>query len=101
LCSGRVEVNHKNTWTSVCDSDFDWQDTEVVCRELDCGAPSVIHRGAHFRQGQGPLGSEQFQCTGQESKLKHCPTAARPEQSCSQSRALGLTCTGYTGFRLA
>ncbi|MBN3325687.1 DMBT1 protein, partial [Atractosteus spatula] len=101
LCSGRVEVNLKNTWTSVCDSDFDWQDAEVVCRELDRGAPSVIHRGAHFGRGQGPLGSEQFQCTGQESKLKHCPTAARPEQSCSQSRAVGLTCTGYTGFRLA
>ncbi|XP_069054166.1 antigen WC1.1-like [Lepisosteus oculatus] len=62
LCSGRVEVNLKNTWTSVCDSDFDWQDAEVVCRELDCGAPAVIHRGAHFRQGQGAVSARCGNC---------------------------------------
>ncbi|XP_042578554.1 scavenger receptor cysteine-rich type 1 protein M130-like, partial [Cyprinus carpio] len=36
-CSGRLEILHDQTWMSVCDSVFDQQDAEVVCRELDCG----------------------------------------------------------------
>ncbi|MBN3302460.1 C163A protein, partial [Amia calva] len=100
LCSGRVEVYPTNGWTAVCDADFDWQDAEVVCRELDCGVPAAIHRGAHFGEGQGSIWSKQFQCQGQESLLHSCSTSARSKQSCSHSSDVGLTCTGYTGFRL-
>uniref|UniRef100_A0A667WZ06 SRCR domain-containing protein n=1 Tax=Myripristis murdjan TaxID=586833 RepID=A0A667WZ06_9TELE len=42
LCSGRVEVKSNQSWSSVCEADFDQQDAEVVCRELSCGAPSVF-----------------------------------------------------------
>uniref|UniRef100_A0A8P4GF13 SRCR domain-containing protein n=1 Tax=Dicentrarchus labrax TaxID=13489 RepID=A0A8P4GF13_DICLA len=45
LCSGRLEVKSDQSnqwWSSVCEDDFDQQDAEVVCRELDCGAPSVL-----------------------------------------------------------
>ncbi|XP_066552383.1 scavenger receptor cysteine-rich type 1 protein M130 [Amia ocellicauda] len=100
LCSGRVEVYPTNGWTAVCDADFDWQDAEVVCRELDCGVPAAIHRGAHFGEGQGSIWSKQFQCQGQESLLHSCSTSAGSKQSCSHSSDVGLTCTGYTGFRL-
>ena len=34
-CSGRVELLHKENRHTVCDAAFDWQDAEVVCRELD------------------------------------------------------------------
>ncbi|KAM3877678.1 uncharacterized protein ACN63O_012824 [Diretmus argenteus] len=34
LCSGRVEVKSNQSWSSVCEDDFDQQDAEVVCREL-------------------------------------------------------------------
>ncbi|XP_061086575.1 scavenger receptor cysteine-rich type 1 protein M130-like [Conger conger] len=37
LCSGRVEVHHGSSWGTVCDADFDQQDAEVVCRDLDYG----------------------------------------------------------------
>ncbi|XP_042253059.1 collagen alpha-1(XII) chain-like, partial [Thunnus maccoyii] len=42
MCSGRLEVKFNQfnqSWSSVCEADFDQQDAEVVCRELGCGAP--------------------------------------------------------------
>ncbi|XP_023207454.1 CD5 antigen-like [Xiphophorus maculatus] len=39
-CSGRLEVKTDQSWSSVCEKDFDLQDAEVVCREIGCGPPS-------------------------------------------------------------
>ncbi|XP_023207460.1 scavenger receptor cysteine-rich domain-containing group B protein-like [Xiphophorus maculatus] len=40
-CSGRLEVKTDQSWSSVCEKDFDLQDAEVVCREIGCGPPSI------------------------------------------------------------
>ncbi len=34
----------------MCDAVFDQQDAEVVCRELDCGAPVQVLEAAAFVQ---------------------------------------------------
>ncbi len=39
---------HAHSWMSVCDAVFDQQDAEVVCRELDCGAPVQVLGAAAF-----------------------------------------------------
>ncbi|MCJ8742908.1 hypothetical protein PDJAM_G00087660 [Pangasius djambal] len=52
-CSGRVEVFHGGSWSTVCDADFDQQDAEVVCRELDCGIPVEVLGSAAFGRGEG------------------------------------------------
>ncbi|XP_069054185.1 antigen WC1.1-like [Lepisosteus oculatus] len=101
LCSGRLEVQHGETWGSVCDSDFDWQDAEVVCRELDCGVPSQVLKGAHFGKGEGQVWTEELQCQGSESHLFFCPKSSTKTQSCTHENDVGLECFGYTGFRLA
>ncbi|XP_074492798.1 scavenger receptor cysteine-rich type 1 protein M130-like [Sebastes fasciatus] len=66
LCSGRLEVksNQSNqSWSSVCDADFDQQDAEVVCRELGCGAPSVL-QGALYGEVEASMWTKEFQCGG-------------------------------------
>ncbi len=35
----------------MCDAAFDQQDAEVVCRELDCGAPVQVLGAAAFGKG--------------------------------------------------
>ncbi|XP_030632688.1 scavenger receptor cysteine-rich type 1 protein M130-like [Chanos chanos] len=52
LCSGRVETLCGKTWDTVCDADFDLQDAEVVCRELDCGVPVEVLGAAAFGKGE-------------------------------------------------
>ncbi|MCJ8742916.1 hypothetical protein PDJAM_G00087770 [Pangasius djambal] len=51
-CSGRVEVFHGGSWSTVCDADFDQQDAEVVCRELGCGIPVEVLGSAAFGRGE-------------------------------------------------
>ncbi|AWP12713.1 putative scavenger receptor cysteine-rich type 1 protein M130-like isoform 2 [Scophthalmus maximus] len=93
-CSGRLEVKSDESWSSVCEGEFDQQVAEVVCRELDCGAPSVL-QGALYGEVEAPVGSREFQCRGSESHLLECHRS-----TCSSGRALGLTCSDHDDVRL-
>ncbi|KAJ4918881.1 hypothetical protein JOQ06_024574 [Pogonophryne albipinna] len=94
LCSGRLEVNSDPSdpsWSSVCEADFDQQDAQVVCRQLGCGAPSVL-QGALYGEGEAPMGTKEFQCGGHESALLDCSSASE-KNTCSPGTAVSLTCS--------
>ncbi|CAK6979429.1 scavenger receptor cysteine-rich type 1 protein M130-like isoform X2 [Scomber scombrus] len=92
LCSGRLEVKSEQSWSSVCEADFDQQDAEVVCRELGCGAPSVL-QGALYGEVEAPMWTKQFQCGGHESALLDCRRSDSARRTCSPGKAVGLTCS--------
>ncbi|XP_075967742.1 scavenger receptor cysteine-rich type 1 protein M130-like isoform X2 [Anarhichas minor] len=95
LCSGRLEVKSDQSnqwWSSVCEDDFDQQDAEVVCRELDCGAPSVL-QGALYGEVEAPMWTKEFQCGGHESALLDCRSSGSDRNTCSPGKAVGLTCS--------
>ncbi|MGH0174072.1 UNVERIFIED_CONTAM: hypothetical protein FKN15_073707 [Acipenser sinensis] len=100
LCSGRVELVHGQTWGMVCDADFDWQDAEVVCRQMKCGVPKEVLGGAPFGEGQGTVWSEEMQCQGKEPHVSRCLTSPRKKQRCTHRNDMGLVCFGYTEYRL-
>uniref|UniRef100_A0A3B5A0U9 SRCR domain-containing protein n=1 Tax=Stegastes partitus TaxID=144197 RepID=A0A3B5A0U9_9TELE len=91
LCSGRLEVKF-DQWSSVCEADFDLQDAAVVCRELGCGAPSVLWR-ALYGGVEAPWWTKEFQCGGQEAALMDCTSSASAGNTSSPGRAAGLTCS--------
>ncbi|XP_049738297.1 scavenger receptor cysteine-rich type 1 protein M160-like isoform X1 [Elephas maximus indicus] len=98
-CSGRIEVKHGDTWSSVCDSDLSLQTANVLCRGLNCGeALSLV--GARFGEGNGQFWAEKFQCEGNEAHLAMCPTAPRPEENCNPRREAGIVCSRYMDARL-
>ncbi|XP_058272783.1 deleted in malignant brain tumors 1 protein-like [Hemibagrus wyckioides] len=100
-CSGRVEVFHGGSWSTVCDADFDQQDAEVVCRELDCGIPVKVLGSAAFGRGEGQVWTEELQCRGTESDITFCPTSSSLKHShCSHDNDVGLICSGHTEARL-
>ncbi|KAI5628654.1 deleted in malignant brain tumors 1 protein-like isoform X2, partial [Silurus asotus] len=93
-CSGRLEVLHGGSWSTVCDVDFDQQDAEVVCRELDCGIPVKVLGSAAFGRGEGQVWTEELQCRGNESEIKLCPTSSSLKHSnCSHHNDVGLICS--------
>ncbi|XP_036431284.1 deleted in malignant brain tumors 1 protein-like [Colossoma macropomum] len=91
-CSGRVEVLHGETWSTVCDADFDQQDAEVVCQELGCGLPVEVLGAAAFGRGEGQVWSEALQCRGNESQIHFCPTSSSLKHNCSHDSDVGLVC---------
>ncbi|XP_023817570.1 scavenger receptor cysteine-rich type 1 protein M130-like [Oryzias latipes] len=91
-CSGRLEVKSNNSWSSVCEDDFDLLDAEVVCRELGCGALSVL-QGALYGEAEAPKWNKEFLCEGHESSLLDC-NHARLERSSSSDKVVDLTCSG-------
>uniref|UniRef100_A0A671TTQ9 SRCR domain-containing protein n=1 Tax=Sparus aurata TaxID=8175 RepID=A0A671TTQ9_SPAAU len=99
LCSGRLEVKSNQRWSSVCEDDFDQQDAEVVCRELGCGAPSVL-QGALYGEVEAPMWTKEFQCGGHESALLDCRTLGSDRNTCSPGKAVGLTCSEPSDIRL-
>ncbi|XP_029941645.1 scavenger receptor cysteine-rich type 1 protein M160-like [Salarias fasciatus] len=101
-CSGRLQVKTNpsdQTWSSVCEADLDLQDAQVVCRELGCGAPSVL-QGAVYGDVQTPRWSPEFQCGGHESALLDCRSSGSARSSCSPGKAAGLTCSEVDEIRL-
>uniref|UniRef100_A0A8C1ZJQ0 SRCR domain-containing protein n=1 Tax=Cyprinus carpio TaxID=7962 RepID=A0A8C1ZJQ0_CYPCA len=93
-CSGRLEILHNQTWMSVCDAVFDQQDAEVVCRELDCGAPVQVLGAAAFGKGDAQMWTQEIQCRGNESQIHLCPTSLSHENNCSHDNDVGLVSPG-------
>uniref|UniRef100_A0A8C1LPQ2 SRCR domain-containing protein n=1 Tax=Cyprinus carpio TaxID=7962 RepID=A0A8C1LPQ2_CYPCA len=118
LCSGRVEMLRTEGWGSVCDAAFDQQDAEVVCRELDCGAPVQVLGAAAFGKGDAQMWTQEIQCRGNESQIDICQRSSSQKHSCSHDNDVGvicsvvltvvlhclnklsLVCPGYTDLRL-
>ncbi|XP_026097200.1 putative DMBT1-like protein, partial [Carassius auratus] len=99
-CSGRLEILHDQTWMSVCDAVFDQQDAEVVCRELDCGAPVQVLGAAAFGKGDTQMWTQEIQCRGNESQIHLCPTSPSHENNCSHDSDVLLVCTEIINVRL-
>ncbi|XP_075330669.1 antigen WC1.1-like [Odontesthes bonariensis] len=94
LCSGRLEVKSNLSWSSVSAAAFDQQDAAVVCRELNCGAPSVL-QGALYGESDTVLNKE-FRCEGQELALLDCDSSVRQHAG----PAVGLNCSEPEDVRL-
>ncbi len=85
---------HGNTWHTVCDAAFDQQDAEVVCRELDCGAPVQVLGAAAFGKGDTQMWTHEIQCRGNESQIYFCPHLSSRKNNCSHDKDVGVICFG-------
>ncbi|XP_030042630.1 deleted in malignant brain tumors 1 protein-like [Microcaecilia unicolor] len=93
-CSGRIEVKTGNSSLTVCESNFDLVAANVLCKELNCGAALSAPGGAYFGEGSGDIGSEKFNCTGNESYISHCLRTAAAE-TCQHSQDVSVICSRY------
>ncbi|XP_025756230.1 deleted in malignant brain tumors 1 protein [Oreochromis niloticus] len=92
-CSGRVEIAYKKRWGTVCDHNWDINDAEVVCRELNCGTALNATRSAHFSEGTGEIWLDDVSCSGSERSLNECQHRGFGRHSCTHSKDAGVICS--------
>ncbi len=78
----------------MCDAVFDQQDAEVVCRELDCGAPVQVLGAAAFGKGDTQMWTQEIQCRGNESQISFCSISSSSHKHNCTSDTVGLICSG-------
>jgi len=90
--SGRVEICLHETWGTVCDDLWSAEDANVVCKQLGFSRHNaIIHSGASFGQGSGPIYLDNVTCSETEARLIDC-SYDRSTSDCSHSMDAGVTC---------
>ncbi|XP_058262763.1 deleted in malignant brain tumors 1 protein-like [Hemibagrus wyckioides] len=92
-CCGRVEIQHRAQWGTVCDDDWDLKDAEVVCRQLGCGKAIRAPHNAHFGQGNEPTWLDDVQCKGTESYIDQCLHRGFGVENCGHDADAGVVCS--------
>ncbi|KAJ7381423.1 hypothetical protein OS493_001559 [Desmophyllum pertusum] len=70
---GRVEVQLKGTWGTLCSRQWDINDAHVTCRQLGFdGAVTARSSSYSFGQGTGIKWKNDLQCIGNESSITEC-----------------------------
>ncbi|XP_055362524.1 scavenger receptor cysteine-rich type 1 protein M130-like isoform X1 [Betta splendens] len=94
-CNGRVEVFHNEQWRRVCSSDWGKEESEILCRELDCGSPGHSAAAQTFGEAHD-LPGVKTNCFGNESSFSQC-TFQEFKEDCIDATVL---CTNSKPVRL-
>ncbi|XP_060905626.1 deleted in malignant brain tumors 1 protein-like [Labrus mixtus] len=92
-CSGRVEILSNGTWGTVCDDDWDLEDAEVVCRQLNCGTALRAPGSASFGEGTDPILLDDVACSGSERSLSDCQHSGYQNHDCTHNEDAGVICS--------
>uniref|UniRef100_A0A3B4GY83 Soluble scavenger receptor cysteine-rich domain-containing protein SSC5D n=1 Tax=Pundamilia nyererei TaxID=303518 RepID=A0A3B4GY83_9CICH len=98
-CSGRVEIFHNNIWGTVSDFNWDLNDADVVCRQINCGSALEVPRLAYFGEGFGPIWLGDVTCSGNESSLTECQHSGWGNYYSEHHYDVSVICSGETTYR--
>uniref|UniRef100_A0A803JCW1 T-cell differentiation antigen CD6 n=1 Tax=Xenopus tropicalis TaxID=8364 RepID=A0A803JCW1_XENTR len=88
-CSGRLEVYLHGVWGTVCNSHWDDEDSEMLCRYLECG--SFLKKSISNHSLSTYMA---FICPPRVSSPWDCRIHVKNRNICGYEGALGLLCNG-------
>ena len=90
--SGRVEVQHKGVWGTICGVSWDLQDANVVCRQLRFEGAFAASRNAGSGPRTGPVWLNEVRCVGNESSISECVHIGWRDHDCWHNYDAGVVC---------
>ncbi|KAM9782737.1 scavenger receptor cysteine-rich domain-containing protein DMBT1-like, partial [Neosynchiropus ocellatus] len=93
-CNGRLELNHKDNWVKVCNSNWNYQMAKMVCAEIHCGNPKETGITSHY--GQGGLRGYVSRCPDSAVSISECDL----EPHTGTCEGVSLSCEGSPHIRL-
>ncbi|KAL4239801.1 scavenger receptor [Mactra antiquata] len=107
--SGRVEIEYKESYGTICDREFDLNDARVICRNLAYNPWSAsFERHAYSGPGSGDIHISHLQCNGDEPDISECGATYRwgnPYAYCNHGQDVSVQCDtpvrlhgGWTDF---
>ena len=96
VSEGRVEVQYKGKWGTICDDYWSLDDANVVCRML--GFPYAVRATnyASFGEGTGPIWLDNVDCLGDEASILDCLYIGWDQSDCQHYEDAGVVCHSKT-----
>ena len=92
---GRVEVYHNSKWGRVCNNRWDFNEAQVVCRELGYGkATAAWHTSVTFSRyfyGHG-VWLDDLKCVGTEWTIRNCLHTGWNVRNCRYYEVAAVKC---------
>ena len=96
---GRVEINYRGTWGTICDDSWDINDARVVCRQLGYSSAVSAPHSARFGQGSGKIWLDNVQCQGNESSIVNCRHLPWGVHNCGHNEDASVICSSNLSKR--
>ena len=91
---GRIEVNYKEAYGSVCGDNFGTSDAGTVCHQLGFAGVSRLAPCCEFGQTSGETWLDDVNCRTGEVWLANCTHRGWGVEDCHHGQDVGVVCNG-------
>ncbi|KAJ8306920.1 hypothetical protein KUTeg_015004 [Tegillarca granosa] len=94
VTEGRVEIQYKGQWGTVCANGFGQEEAQVICLMLGHGLGSPQYfLSAHFGSGSGLILLDDLACIGTEKDIALCKSNGWTNHNCGHSEDVSVVCS--------
>ena len=91
---GRIEVNYKGAFGSVCGDSFGTSEAATVCHQLGFAGVSRVAPCCQFGQTSGEIWLDNVDCRTGEVWLANCTHRGWGVEDCHHGQDVGVVCNG-------